>query len=79
MKKKWILGLAMAQSVTCLTACSSIDLPEPLKNFFGGSKEQAEIKVEDFIRVFSMIMSLSCLLVRNRFQKSKPSFTNLIV
>ena len=47
MKKKWMLGLAMSLSVTCLTACSSIDLPEPLKSFFGGSKEQAETKAED--------------------------------
>ncbi len=38
MKKKWMLGLAMSLSVTCLTACSSIDLPDPLENFFGGSK-----------------------------------------
>lgn len=50
MKKKWILGLAMALSVTCLTACSSIGLPEPLKNFFGGSKEQAETKAEDLYK-----------------------------
>lgn len=50
MKKKWILGLAMALSVTCLTACSSIGLPEPLKNFFGGSKEQAETKEEDLYK-----------------------------
>ena len=50
MKKKWMLGLAMALSVTCLTACSSIDLPEPLKNFFGGSKEQAETKAEDLYK-----------------------------
>lgn len=50
MKKKWVLGLAMALSVTCLTACSSIALPEPLKNFFGGSKEQAETKAEDLYK-----------------------------
>lgn len=50
MKKKWILGLAMALSVICLTACSSIGLPEPLKNFFGGSKEQAETKAEDLYK-----------------------------
>ena len=50
MKKKWMLGLAMALSVTCLTACSSIDLPEPLKSFFGGSKEQAETKAEDLYK-----------------------------
>lgn len=48
MKKKWVLGLAMSLSVTCLTACSSIALSEHLKNFFGGSKEQAETKAEDF-------------------------------
>lgn len=50
MKKKWILGLVMALSVTCLTACGSIGLPEPLKNFFGGSKEQAETKAEDLYK-----------------------------
>lgn len=46
MKKKWMLGLAMALSVTCLTACGSIGL----QDFFGGSKEQAEIKVEDLYK-----------------------------
>ena len=50
MKKKWILGLVMALSVTCLTVCGSIGLPEPLKNFFGGSKEQAETKAEDLYK-----------------------------
>lgn len=45
MKKKWILGLVMALSVTCLTACNSIGLPEP-----DGSKEQAETKIEDLYK-----------------------------
>ena len=46
MKKKWMLGLAMALSVTCLTACGSIGL----QDFFGGSKEKAETKVEDLYK-----------------------------
>ena len=45
MKKKWILGVAVSLAVTCLTACSSIELPEP-----GGSKEQVETKVEDLYK-----------------------------
>lgn len=50
MKKKLILGLAVVLSVTCLTACSSLELPAPLKNLFGGSKEQTSNKAEDLYK-----------------------------
>ena len=50
MKQKWILGLVVAVSVGCLTACSSIGLPEPTKNFVGGTKEETKKTVEDLYK-----------------------------
>ena len=50
MKQKWILGLVVGVSVGCLTACSSIGLPEPTKNFVGGTKAETKKTVEDLYK-----------------------------